>query len=320
MRKWTVVFVLSAACNLEGGPCGDGVVDQSLGEQCEICPDGSIFWGSCDDPGGYRGDPDACDATCQLPPPVCGNGMVEGDESCEPCEDGSYADPFYYLCPGFQEAAPGYACIDCQWVETPIAGPEIEIEVSGECASSITITSDPPGIDCGETCSASFASETNVRMNAATPAGTRVTWGGDCIGVDGPTSPAATIVSSGEAQTCTAFCEGMEETGFYIALPFVPTIRSTGTILRLVPEGFDDTGRHPVTELYPNIASCEWRVDREGETLAMPVTGPECLLELGNFTEIPLRRGLHHVYAVVVLDTGERSIEASTAFTVDVGD
>jgi uncharacterized repeat protein (TIGR01451 family)/uncharacterized repeat protein (TIGR02543 family) len=63
-----------------------------------------------------------------------------------------------------------------------------------------TVTSDVGGINCGTTCSDSFASGTVVTLTAtADPGSTFTGWGGDCSGTVSPTS--VTITSD---KTCTA--------------------------------------------------------------------------------------------------------------------
>jgi cysteine-rich repeat protein len=60
----------SADCLLERGTCGDGVVEQALGEQCEPSThDPSLPYG--------------CDNTCHLILVSCGDGQLDPGEACD---------------------------------------------------------------------------------------------------------------------------------------------------------------------------------------------------------------------------------------------
>ena len=85
---------------------------------------------------------------------------------------------------------------------TAPATPVLAMVVSG----SGTITSAPAGINCGDTCSASFAAGTAVTLAAAAPAGWSLgQWSGDCTGI------AACTVTMSASRNVTA--------------TFIPTLR-----------------------------------------------------------------------------------------------
>ena len=69
---------------------------------------------------------------------------------------------------------------------SPPAGPTFQLSVTPPAAGSGTITSNPPGIDCPTTCTASFPENTQVRLSA-TPAQNFVFagWTGGCSGIGG---------------------------------------------------------------------------------------------------------------------------------------
>jgi hypothetical protein len=76
--------------------CGDGICSPEIGEECDVCvPDCGVCpfcgdgvvnqdWEECD--GGGCGDRYECSANCACErlPVVCGDGIVEGDEECDP--------------------------------------------------------------------------------------------------------------------------------------------------------------------------------------------------------------------------------------------
>ena len=69
MRTILPLCLLLAGCPSPADPvCGDGVVDEDLGEQC-------------DDPAGNGLLPDQCRQDCTLP--VCGDGVVDSGEACD---------------------------------------------------------------------------------------------------------------------------------------------------------------------------------------------------------------------------------------------
>src|SRR5262249_43617532 len=74
------------------------------------------------------------------------------------------------------------------------------LTVSRAGAGSGTVTSNPAGISCGATCSASFTNGTSVTLTAAAAAGSTFTgWSGACTG----TATTCTVAMSA-AQTVTA--------------------------------------------------------------------------------------------------------------------
>ncbi|MGI9262462.1 MAG: InlB B-repeat-containing protein, partial [Woeseiaceae bacterium] len=57
------------------------------------------------------------------------------------------------------------------------------LSVTKDGTGTGTVTSNPAGIDCGATCQAQFADQTQVTLTAAADAGSNfVTWGDDCAG------------------------------------------------------------------------------------------------------------------------------------------
>lgn len=69
---------------------------------------------------------------------------------------------------------------------SPPVGPTFQLSVTPPAAGSGTITSNPSGIDCPPTCTASFPENTRVRLNA-TPAQNFIFagWTGGCSGIGG---------------------------------------------------------------------------------------------------------------------------------------
>jgi hypothetical protein len=66
---------------------------------------------------------------------------------------------------------------------TPTPTPTVTYALSVAVTGSGSVTSSPTGIDCGNTCSASYASGTQVTLTATPASGaTFSTWGGACSG------------------------------------------------------------------------------------------------------------------------------------------
>src|SRR5580700_12217896 len=57
------------------------------------------------------------------------------------------------------------------------------VQLTVQASGGGTITSNPAGINCGQTCTASFNSGTQVTLTATAPANSNFTsWGGACSG------------------------------------------------------------------------------------------------------------------------------------------
>src|SRR5512145_3319974 len=81
------------------------------------------------------------------------------------------------------------------------------LSVSKTGSGSGTITSNPAGIDCGNTCSASFANNTSVTLSAAASGGSTFTgWSGACSGTGTCTvamTQARSVTATFNGTTCT---------------------------------------------------------------------------------------------------------------------
>jgi hypothetical protein len=67
----------------------------------------------------------------------------------------------------------------------PPPNPTLTVASMGVAGATGTITSDPPGIDCGDDCSEAFAGGTEVTLTALPDAGSNfVGWDGACFGTD----------------------------------------------------------------------------------------------------------------------------------------
>src|ERR1700688_3986130 len=78
---------------------------------------------------------------------------------------------------------------------------QLAVQVSG----SGTVTSNPAGISCGQTCTASFNSGAQVTLTAAAAANSTFTsWGGACSG----TKPTCTVTLSANQNVTASFGQG----------------------------------------------------------------------------------------------------------------
>lgn len=74
------------------------------------------------------------------------------------------------------------------------------VTITRSGSGSGAVSSVPAGVDCGTTCSASFAAGTSVMLSAVAAAGSRfVGWGGACSGI-----AASTTIAASSAAACTA--------------------------------------------------------------------------------------------------------------------
>ena len=83
-------------------------------------------------------------------------------------------------------------------VTATFAPPETVYAMSVATAGG-TVTSDVPGVDCGEACVASFGAGVDVTLTPSGP----VTWGGACLGFG------ACVVQMTQARAVTASIDGV---------------------------------------------------------------------------------------------------------------
>ena len=87
---------------------------------------------------------------------------------------------------------------DCDMGAYEAWDPVLTVEKTGDGGG--TVTSDPPGIDCGATCTHTFTFQTQVTLTATADADAAFAgWSGACSGTD-----LTTTVTMGEDKTCTA--------------------------------------------------------------------------------------------------------------------
>jgi aryl-phospho-beta-D-glucosidase BglC (GH1 family) len=105
----------------------------------------------------------------------------------------------------------------------PTQGTTFPLTVTKSGAGSGTVTSSPAGINCGSTCSASYASGTSVTLTAATASGSTFGgWGGVCSG-----TASTCTVSMTQARSVTATFNGTAAT---FALSVTRNGTGTGTV------------------------------------------------------------------------------------------
>jgi len=98
--------------------------------------------------------------------------------------------------------------------------PPVTLTVNKTGAGEGRVTSMPPGIDCGSTCSADYTVRTDVTLTATpSPGSVFVGWGGDCSGTN-----ASTSITMYSAQACTARFEPEKSTA-------IPTLSEWGMII-----------------------------------------------------------------------------------------
>jgi hypothetical protein len=153
----------------------------------------------------------------------------------------------------------GYTNEQCA---APSPPPLTTYSLSVSLNGSGTVTSNPPGITCGTTCSVSFNSGTLVTLTAAPPTGLTFTgWGGACAGTGTcavtllqaqsvtatftatasppPTTATLTVLKSGTGTgtvgstpagiTCGTTCSASFTTGTSVTLTAIPAMGSTFT-------------------------------------------------------------------------------------------
>jgi len=108
-------------------------------------------------------------------------GEVPWTKVSYPVAAGEHTFSWYYLKNGSVSAGADAAWIDA--VILPSGTVPISLNVTRAGSGSGTVASDPPGIDCGATCSAYFTAGSDVTLTA-TPDGDSVFtgWDGDCDG------------------------------------------------------------------------------------------------------------------------------------------
>lgn len=143
--------------------CGNGTLEPALGEQCEppglvtngvscnadcqiipVCGNGMLEAGEgCDPPNATSGGDNTCSATCQVIPVVCGNNLVQPGEQCDP--------------PGSAVAGGGVCTASCKFPKVPVCG-DGEVDENEECdagpAGSATCTTNCKTIDLCSACEA----------------------------------------------------------------------------------------------------------------------------------------------------------------------
>ncbi len=131
--------VVNGSCPPPLRSCGDGVIQQEAGEECDD---------------GGTGDGDGCDASCQQEPgfacqgepsscaPTCGDGSVD---AAEECDDGNLADDDG--CSDNCEIESGFTCLGAPSVCDPICGDGL---LRGSEACDDGNTDDGDG--CSSTC------------------------------------------------------------------------------------------------------------------------------------------------------------------------
>ena len=106
-----------------------------------------------------------------------------------------------------------HGCIDVAFGggQTPTS---YTLGVTKSGAGAGTVTSSPAGVNCGSTCSATFASGTSVTLSAAASAGsTFAGWSGACTG-----TAATCTVSMSAARTVTATFNGSNPTSYTLSV------------------------------------------------------------------------------------------------------
>ncbi len=150
---------------------------------------------------GGSGDPDLYLRYGGLPTQLTHDCRSDTEGTADQCLlERPEAGTHHILVAGFAE----YSGVSLSAGFTP-GVPSVSVVLAGE--GSGTVTSDPPGIDCGATCTIQYAAGTQATLTAvAAPGSTFSGWSGDCTGtqrgcilrVDGPRAARA-IFSPGAA-------------------------------------------------------------------------------------------------------------------------
>lgn len=119
--------------------------------------------------------------------------------------------------------------------DTAVAPIGYTLNVVAAGAGAGTVTSNPTGINCGATCSASFASGTSVTLNAAPTAGNTFSgWSGDCTGTG------SCVVTMGASKNVTAT---------FVVTPNAPVVSLNPTSLTFTSQNVGTTSTQKTVTL-----------------------------------------------------------------------
>jgi len=122
--------------------------------------------------------------------------------------------------------------------ELESTGPKINLTISKSGTGSGSVTSNPAGINCGSTCSATFPKDTTINLTATPAEGSVfVGWAGDCTGAG--TNPECIVTMDASKNVTARFGSTTPTSGIellrgwnFISMPVEPSHTSITTILK----------------------------------------------------------------------------------------